>query len=256
MKNLGIGFLILIAIAFFFFVYAWPKITDTFTNQPDNPFSVNKESTLFDDMYHLSKYNIIDYHGTDLTYNSVSGSGVTSTSGRVISASTGATPASTAIRYLNGGVELSTGQNYTQLNWNKPIAIIMKFQTGAGTANGKSFIGIGDYSALPLADKGFGIEVDQYDVYGTVHDGTILKNTNLGITLTLNVTYCILAYSDGLGNASWYSCDSQEKLGSSLGAPVGLSPTNKDNIVVSVLNGMDNSNQNITTKFLAVGVEQ
>ena len=151
--------------------------------------------------------------------------------------STGATIASSAARKLGGENSWSRGQGSDVIDWDKRISIQATLVSEATVATALSRLtmgkaagdGVGD-----IADKGVGIRLDDFALFGLVHDGVGLTAVDLSTLLADLQVERVTIKSDGLGNVQWFV--NGVLVGSTTGGPTGLGTPGSDLMQAEVEN--------------------
>lgn len=145
----------------------------------------------------------------------VSGSGAVSSTNFGVNCQTGATAGSRAQRQLGFVVSdiflNAPNGSSTALNFSKPFTVGFAFNPVSVSTNGQFFLklGRGADSTGPLANKGFGIRLNNTTLVAQVHDGTTLTTSATLKTVTAaasQITWVVLQ-SDGAGNVAVYIDD-------------------------------------------------
>ena len=117
-----------------------------------------------------------------------SGTGSTSVALEDVDTATGTTASSTALRKAGFYFTHQGATGPTVFNFSKPCIWMARFTMNAGTSTGTSVITFGKVAegTAILANRGFGIEVDNLALKGVVHNGTSLATVDLSDPVTRN----------------------------------------------------------------------
>ena len=191
--------------------------------------------------------------------NAAVGTGAAENGVRYQLAKSGATAASSYVRYTGnaGRRGYSIGKTWAVLNWSKPIVLHMTFTLGATGTNGVHRVTWGKADADgvgALDDKGIGILVETAALKGICHNGTREAEVDLSTSLVTSTVHTITITSDGAGNVEWFL--DGVSVGTSTGGPTGDSADQHTNIQQEVTNGADSVDYWNTIHSLKVYVEQ
>lgn len=185
----------------------------------------------------------------------VSGSAQTATAPAVGTASggvlvqTNSTSGSRARAFLGGpAMFLNPGGSQRNIDWSKPFVMFVSFTVNPTTANGQSWIKLGQTANADgdITATGLQIRVDDLTFYAGAHDGSTL-NESSGTLLTLAAQYNLAIIGDG-SNYAFYLNDT---LIDTLAGPTAA--INFDShYAIECYNGADSANQRIDVSPLKI----
>lgn len=137
---------------------------------------------------------------------SVTGSGSGSSEGSWIEMATGNTALSKCGKFLTTSIFWSHSASSYRVNWNNDIVYLFTVRRNfTSDANVISRVQIKDSQAIgALAEKGIGLRIENYKLYGESYGASGLASVDLGTTMTAVTPYEIMVVFTSGSSVKWY----------------------------------------------------
>lgn len=224
------------------------------STRPPSQQSV-KAFTLEEGFLSVARHPTIYWEMASPSATGTSGSGANNiTDGPAARVSSGTTAGSTAYQRWGAAQAFSAagpvGQSFVRPFGSRGL-FALNLNLSASTPNGKGFAtygnGLNDTNAAPDAsDHSVGFQIDANALYGIAVDGSTISKVDLSTTMSLGVTYRLLAIWDGVGNVQFYSVAAGGTI-TLLGSTSGGSTAgnNSCSMIIGAANGADAANQSM-----------